>query len=128
MSHPFNKLHPRQQAIIRHIQTFSAQHGYPPTMRQLCQALDFPSTCIPAYHVDRLVAFGWLERDRHAARTLRVIRQPPNKVQRVDRRGDRPAAVSIHLDVTDGQPGALQAATAALQTLETFIARFNTEA
>ncbi len=121
MTHHFDHLHPRQQAIVRHIQSFSAAHGYPPTLREICQALGFPSTCIPAYHVDRLIEFGWLEKDKHAARALRVIRRPPNSVQVAD------PELSIHLEIAAHETDALSQARDAIETLQGFIAQLEQE-
>lgn len=56
------------------IESRTAALGYPPTVRELCDALGLKSTSTIAYHLDRLEALGVLAPRGGKNRTLTVAR------------------------------------------------------
>ena len=60
--------------VFDYICAYMVQHGYAPTVRTIGQACHLsPSTVV--YHLDKLEAWGWLTREPHAARSLRILRE-----------------------------------------------------
>ena len=68
-----NALSPRQQAIYRFIQDYLFAHGLPPTNREIGEALGIASTGHVDYHLDQLERKGYIERQEHAARGIRLV-------------------------------------------------------
>jgi len=65
-------LHPRQHAILKFNQRYQAKNGYPPSVREICQALHIPSKSTVTYHLDALQASGLIHRDPGISRSLRL--------------------------------------------------------
>jgi repressor LexA len=74
-SRPGDPLTDRQQEVLDTIVSMTAQDGYPPTLRELGEALGIRSTNGVADHLAALQRKGRIERRRHASRTIRVINQ-----------------------------------------------------
>lgn len=62
------KLSPRQQDILKFIGRFTAEHGYPPTIREIGEAVGISSTSVVNYNLNKL------EKERHILRDLKVSR------------------------------------------------------
>lgn len=61
-------------AIVEFIRRFHAQHGYPPSVRQIGVAVGLRSTATVQDHLDRLVRAGILTREGGGqVRTLRLV-------------------------------------------------------
>lgn len=63
----------KQMAVLRWIEAFIEQRGYPPTMMEICQGMGYRTTSHAKHFVDRLVCAGRIERTPKAARGMRVI-------------------------------------------------------
>jgi repressor LexA len=63
-------LTPRQQDILRLVRNFLADHGYPPTVRELCRLAKLKSPDTVQYHLDKLRAKGLLGSTEGKSRTL----------------------------------------------------------
>ncbi len=66
------KLSDRQKRILEFIQRFSAENGYPPSIREIGQAAGISSTSVVNYNLNRLVDEGYLTRDQNVSRGLRL--------------------------------------------------------
>lgn len=73
----FNKLSERQKAILRFMQRYIERHGYPPTIRNIGEATNIPSTSVVNYNLNKLVEAGYLERSEHISRGLRLVGNLP---------------------------------------------------
>jgi repressor LexA len=62
------KLSERQKEMIKFIGEFSREKGYPPTIRQIGEAVSISSTSVVNYNLNKL------ERDGHIIRDLKVSR------------------------------------------------------
>ena len=67
------KLTKKQKQIIEFISTFTAEHNYSPSYREIMTGLGLSSVSAVAEHVDNLVAKGALKKVSGAARSLEVI-------------------------------------------------------
>lgn len=73
----FNKLSERQKNILRFMHRYIEKFGFPPTIRNIGEATDIPSTSVVNYNLNKLVEAGYLERSEHISRGLRLIAAIP---------------------------------------------------
>jgi repressor LexA len=66
------KLSDRQKRMLEFIQRFTADSGYPPSIREIGDAADISSTSVVNYNLNRLVEEGFLTRDQNVSRGLRL--------------------------------------------------------
>ncbi len=67
----------RQREVLTHIRAVLERTGRPPTLRELGARLGIRSTNGVRDHLQALVAKGYLARDPHSARGLRLLRAAP---------------------------------------------------
>lgn len=65
-------LTPRQQQILDLVRNFSADHGYPPTVRELCKLADVSSPDTVQYHLDNLREKGFLDEAKGRSRGAQI--------------------------------------------------------
>jgi repressor LexA len=66
------KLSDRQRRMLEFIQTHSLENGYPPSIREIGSAVGISSTSVVNYNLNRLVDEGYLSRDQHVSRGIRL--------------------------------------------------------
>ena len=75
------KLSARQKRILKFIETFIEGNGYPPTIREIGEAVDIASTSVVNYNLNKLVEYGLLARSPEVSRGLRLVsKEMPVKV------------------------------------------------
>jgi repressor LexA len=62
----------RKQRIIEYIATTTRQRGYPPSVREIAQAVDLASTSAVHHHLQALEREGMLERGGSHSRAIRL--------------------------------------------------------
>ena len=62
----------QQQKILQYIDSETQRRGYPPSVREICKAVNLKSPSSAHYHLDLLQQGGWLQRDESSPRALRV--------------------------------------------------------
>jgi len=67
------KLSTRQKRILKFIESFIEEHGYPPTIREIGEAVDIASTSVVNYNLNKLVEYGLLARSPEVSRGLRLV-------------------------------------------------------
>lgn len=72
----YNKLSTRQKKILDFIETFLRENGFPPTIREIGEAVNIASTSVVNYNLNKLVERGFLERAPEVSRGLRLVNQP----------------------------------------------------
>ena len=70
-----NNLSARQKKILEYIETFIAQNGYPPTIREIGKHVGIASTSVVNYNLNKLVERGYIERQPEVSRGLRLVSQ-----------------------------------------------------
>lgn len=80
---------PRQENILKYIWQYRRQHHRSPTFREIEKAIGASSLAVPNHHVRRLEEMGFLRRDDHVARGLRLTR----KALSLLRKSGLPAAI-----------------------------------
>ena len=63
----------RQQEILAWLAKYITDHGYSPTVRELCLAFGFGSVNGAMCHLQPLRKKGWITWNENQARTLRVL-------------------------------------------------------
>jgi len=61
--------------IIAFVRRFIAEHGYPPTMREIMAGIGLRSTSAVSYRLSRLEERGHIERDAAVPRGIRLTQQ-----------------------------------------------------
>ena len=62
----------RQKNILKFIIEALDKHGRPPTIREIGESVDIPSTSVVNYNLTRLVERGMLKREKDVSRGIRV--------------------------------------------------------
>ncbi|RMH00653.1 MAG: repressor LexA [Chloroflexi bacterium] len=65
-------LSPRQQRILEFVHKYIRENGRPPTIREIGQAADIPSTSVVNYNLGKLEQYGLIERESEVSRGLRL--------------------------------------------------------
>lgn len=61
-----------RKRIIRFIDGYHKRKGYPPTYREITEGLGISSVSVVAFHLDNLMARGFVTRSLSTARTLLI--------------------------------------------------------
>ncbi len=64
----------KHKRVLDVLSLYTEQHGYPPSIREMCTRANISSTSVANYYLDRLEELGYIERDRQVARGIRVIK------------------------------------------------------
>ena len=62
----------KQAEILAFLRTFSAEHGYAPSVREICAAVGLRSTASVHYHLAELKRTGQIDMDENKNRTISV--------------------------------------------------------
>ena len=65
----FNK----EEQLVAFIKECIDKNGYPPTVREMCRAVNVTSTSTVAYYIDKLVEDGILKRNPNKNRALEIV-------------------------------------------------------
>lgn len=88
-------LNEKELAVLQYINDTLTQHGYPPTVRDICRATGIKSTSSVHDYIGRLEEKGYVSRDSRKSRGLRTKINDPR---------DSSVKVPILGRVTAGQP------------------------
>jgi repressor LexA len=61
--------------MLDFIRKFSVRNGYPPSIREIGEAVGISSTSVVNYNLNRLVEHGYLDRDQNVSRGLRLTQR-----------------------------------------------------
>jgi repressor LexA len=70
---PTKKLSERQQSILDFLKEFTSRNGYPPSVREIGEAVGLSSSSTVHSHLNALEDKGYIRRDPSSARALTVI-------------------------------------------------------
>lgn len=76
----------RQAQILEVIRSHVQAHGFPPTVREIGEAVGLKSTATVAHHLDDLEWAGYIERPPQWIRRSRAIRLVGREQQAIQRR------------------------------------------
>jgi repressor LexA len=64
----------KQIEFLRILQHYVKEHGFSPTVRELCQITGIKSTSTIKGYIDRLVEKGVIEKEDGKPRTIRILK------------------------------------------------------
>lgn len=67
------KITPKQQEILEYIKQTILKKGYPPAVREICEAVKLKSTSSVHSHLETLERNGYIRRDPTKPRTIEII-------------------------------------------------------
>ncbi len=70
-----SKLSERQKRILNFIESFIHEHSYPPTIREIGEAVKIGSTSVVNYNLNKLVKAGLIERAPDVSRGIRLVEE-----------------------------------------------------
>jgi repressor LexA len=77
------RLTQRQQEILTFVQRYADSHGYPPSVREIGQAMGLTSSSTVHSHLEALARKGYLRRDPSKPRALEILRNGHSVASRV---------------------------------------------
>ena len=63
----------KQRAILEFLETFIAEHDYPPSIRDIQNGCGISSTSVVDYNLKRLEERGFIRRDREVSRAIELL-------------------------------------------------------
>ncbi len=76
------KLSKKQEQILEYIKEETLKKGYPPTVRDICEAVDLKSTSSVHSHLSTLERNGFIRRDPTKPRAIEIIDDSFNNIRR----------------------------------------------
>ena len=64
----------RQEKIMEFLEKYQEENLYAPSIREIGDYIGVPSTSLVDYYIRQLIRRGYLDRDDHVSRSLRVVR------------------------------------------------------
>ena len=87
----------KQKKVYQYIKSYTEEHGYPPSVREICTAVGLKSTSTVHGHISRLKKKGLLKRDPAKPRAIEILDEDNEARQKA-------MTVPIIGKVTAGQP------------------------
>lgn len=75
----YEDLNSRQYAILKFIETQMRDKRYPPSVREICAAVNLKSTSTAHGYLKKLEELGYIKRDATKTRAIEVVRYDPNE-------------------------------------------------
>jgi repressor LexA len=68
----------RKRRILLFLSEYQETYGYPPSIREIGTKTGISSTSVVNYYLDQLEKAGYIERESHISRGIRVVRELPD--------------------------------------------------
>jgi repressor LexA len=78
---PSKKLSDRQKNILKYIEAYVDERGYPPSIREIGDRVGISSTSVVDYNLRVLERDGYIRRDREVSRGLELVGTPRSQRQ-----------------------------------------------
>lgn len=69
----YGKITPKQKEILEFIKSQIINKGYPPTVREICDAVHLKSTSSVFLHLEKLEKNGYIRRDQSQSRAIEIV-------------------------------------------------------
>lgn len=69
----YGRITPKQREILEYIKQEILNRGYPPTVRELCDAVHLKSTSSIHSHLESLEKNGYIRRDPSKPRAIEIV-------------------------------------------------------
>jgi repressor LexA len=67
-------LGPRHQKILKYMESYQKQAGYPPSIREICDETSISSTSVVNYYLDQLEKWGYIKREKNISRGITLLK------------------------------------------------------
>lgn len=67
------KMTTKQKEVYDFLKNYQGQNGYPPTVREICAEIGFKSPSTAHFHLEGLIASGYIIRESHKTRALKFL-------------------------------------------------------
>ena len=99
----------KQQQIYDYILSFTMEHGYPPSVREIGSAMGLKSPSTVHFHIKHLEELGYLSKDGRKGRALTLVERPDaapvaQQISPVQEAAYAPGRVPVLGDVAAGTP------------------------
>lgn len=74
----YENLNPKQLAVLQYIKYQMQEKGYPPSVREICTAVNLKSTSTVHTYLKKLEELGYIRRDLAKTRAIEVVCYDPN--------------------------------------------------
>jgi len=64
----------RHKKILKFLEIFQEENGYPPSIREIGENTDISSTSVVNYYLNQLEEMNYIERENNVSRGIRLIR------------------------------------------------------
>lgn len=78
----YGKISAKQQQILNYIKSEITQKGYPPTVRNICEAVNLRSTSSVHAHLETLERNGYIRRDPAKPRAIEILDNSFNEIRK----------------------------------------------
>jgi len=78
----YGKISAKQQEILDFLKNTILSTGYPPTVREICEAVNLKSTSSVFQHLEKLEKNGYIKRDESKPRAIEIIDDNFNMLRR----------------------------------------------
>ena len=68
----------RHKKIMEYLDKYHQDFGYPPSIREIGDQTGISSTSVVNYYLDQLVSMGYIQRENHISRGIRLIKSLPS--------------------------------------------------
>jgi repressor LexA len=92
----------RQERIVSFIREFTAQYGYPPSIRQIGVNVGISSTSVVSYNLNILQQKGFISRTREISRGVRLVE--PNESEEIEVTINHPLYIPMLGFIAAGDP------------------------
>lgn len=65
----------RERKIMEFLSKFQEKNGYSPSIRQIGDSINVKSTSLVDYYLEQLQELGYISRDDHVSRSVRILRE-----------------------------------------------------
>jgi repressor LexA len=69
----------RHKRILEYLDEYQIQFGYPPSIREIGEKTGITSTSVVNYYLDQLEKAGYIERESHISRGIRLLKPAPGR-------------------------------------------------
>lgn len=84
---PIKPLTDKQRRILNFVRESSAEHGFPPTLREIGEAVGVANVSAVRGHLAAIEKKGYIAKDPDKARSIRIVREPkPSVLSRFKRK------------------------------------------
>ena len=94
----YGKISGKQQEILDYLKNTILSTGYPPTVREICEAVHLKSTSSVFQHLEKLEKNGYIRRDESKPRAIEIVDDNYNMLRR------ETVSVPVVGQVAAGQP------------------------